>query len=284
MFFKICCFCNKNEKWKTLGAQMTPHMDEKSSLGRFVVILGGLLRSPSFWWYWDRQKSAPQIRKWVPRSSKRQSFRRPRGMRGASGGPYWVQELEELEEFGMRFENGIWALTFVIWHAVFPHKGGGRFNRLRAFRRAGQGFRNMVCGFGGCGTWACRFRDALVGFGLLVVCCGWCDVGDGLSSRFVKMGFLIRQNRTKIHIKLSQNPWESGLGVSWVHFGSLVALRSVWGRFWPERQVICFDPLGGKGAPKEAFSEILKIENCTEIDQWRQNRHQDHLETVPRSD
>ena len=47
-FLMIYDFCKKVWKWNKKGANMCPKMDEKSSLGWFFVILGGLLWHPIF--------------------------------------------------------------------------------------------------------------------------------------------------------------------------------------------------------------------------------------------
>ena len=66
-------------------------------------------------------KSWPKIRSWGPRSSERQSFRRPGGMRGASGQLKGVQEIEELERIWMKIRIELCAPTRRV-----PPRGGRR--------------------------------------------------------------------------------------------------------------------------------------------------------------
>ena len=92
MFYMTSYFCNKYEKWQKMDAKMAPKMDGKSSLGWFVVTLGGLLRCLTFLWNFDRQKIAKKSEMCVPKPSTRRPCPRDPGCRAcfaheARGGP-----------------------------------------------------------------------------------------------------------------------------------------------------------------------------------------------------
>ena len=53
---------------------MVPQMDEKSSLGRFVVILGGLLRSLIFHKFLFGKKKGMKIRSWRQKGARGRDF------------------------------------------------------------------------------------------------------------------------------------------------------------------------------------------------------------------
>ena len=72
-----------------MDAKIAPKMNEKSSLGRpraDILRFRGAFWGGRFFMHFRWAKSGPKIRKNAEWEGKRQSFRRPGGMRGGDGG------------------------------------------------------------------------------------------------------------------------------------------------------------------------------------------------------